>query len=442
MTSNMYIVIEREYLQRVKKKSFIFTTILMPLIMLLLMAMPALIMYFAGNETTNVLVIDNATGIADQLQSDDDVRFQLAAADTPLDSATARKGVDAVLVIPADIITNRKANVKLYSDGPSSLTTEHNITEQLNSLIEKQRLLGYNIANLPEIMKEVESNVQLSTVRLDKDSEEATSTMLSYGLGLGMAFILYMFLMIYGQMVMTSIIDEKSNRVLEVLVSSVRPMDLMMGKILGIAFVAITQILIWGILLALMSAYILPMLIPADVMTQVQAMQAGSAITSGDTDVIAALSVLTQAGNIISMIGLMTLFLVFGFLLFAAIFAAIGSTVDNVNDASQLTSIAVFPIVFGLIFASLAANDPSSPIAFWTSMIPLTSPMVMVARIPFGIPAWEIALSLVLLIAGFIGLVWCAGRIYRVGIFMYGKKPTPKELLKWITYRTPSGPKE
>ena len=438
----MYIVIEREYLQRVKKKSFIFTTILMPLIMLLLMATPALIMYFADNGSTNVLVIDGGTGLGAQLQSDDDVHFQLAAPDTPLDSATAREGIEAVLVIPADIIANRKASVKLYTDGPSTLSTEHEITEQLNSIIEKERLLAYNIDNLPQIMKEVESNVQLSTVRLDKDSEEATSTILSYGLGMGMAFILYMFLMIYGQMVMTSIIDEKSNRVLEVLVSSVRPMDLMMGKILGIALVALTQILIWGILLAIMSAYILPLLIPADVMTQVQAMQAGASVTSGDTDVIAALSVLTQAGNIISMIALMTLFLMLGFLLFAAIFAAIGSTVDNVNDASQLTSIAVFPILFGLIFASLAANDPSSPIAFWTSLIPLTSPMVMVARIPFGIPAWEIVLSLVLLVAGFIGLVWCAGKIYRVGIFMYGKKPTPKELFKWITYRTPSGPKE
>ncbi|MDE6813647.1 MAG: ABC transporter permease [Duncaniella sp.] len=435
--SKIGIVIEREYMERVKKKSFIITTILMPVLMLLLMALPALIMTFVGPSVTTVSVIDNSNVILPELKSSESLQFR-PATDATVDSALTREGVDAVLVIPENIIDNSRSGLKYYTNGPSSMTTESGIIEQVNSIIENNRLKNYNIENLTEILDEVSSDISLTTVRADKDSEESNSSAFSYAVGIAMTFVLYMFLLIYGQMVMTSIIEEKGNRVLEVVVSSVKPAQLMMGKIIGVALVAVTQIVIWGGLLAVMSAYLLPALLPAEAMADVTAVQSGHFDQVSDPssiEIIQAVGMLGNVGHIITLVALMTVFLIFGFLLYSSIFAAVGSSVDNIQDASQLTSLAVFPIVFGLIFAMVAAADPMGSVAFWMSMFPLTSPMVMVARIPFGIPTWEIVLSLVLLAAGFIAMVWLAGKIYRVGIFMYGKKPTFKELIRWIRYK-------
>ena len=435
--SKIGIVIEREYMERVKKKSFIITTILMPMLMLVLMALPAIIMNYVDSSATTVSVIDNSSMILPQLKNTESLTFR-PATDATVDSALTRDGIDAVLVIPENILTGNRSGLKYYANGPSSVGTETGIVDQINSIIETERLKGYNIANLNDILESVKSNVSLTTVRADKDSEESNSSMFSYGVGIGMTFVLYMFLLIYGQMVMTSIIEEKSNRVLEVVVSSVKPAQLMMGKIVGVALVAVTQMVIWGILLALMSAYLLPALMPADAMADVAAVQSGNFDSISDQssiEIIQAVGMLGNVSHILSLIALMTVFLVFGFLLYSSIFAAVGSSVDNIQDASQLTSFAVFPIIFGLIFAMVAATDPMGSVAFWMSMFPLTSPMVMVARIPFGIPAWEIALSLVLLAIGFIAMVWLAGKIYRVGIFMYGKKPSIKELIRWVNYK-------
>ena len=435
--SKIGIVIEREYMERVKKKSFIITTILMPMLMLVLMALPAIIMNYVDSSATTVSVIDNSSMILPQLKNTESLTIR-PATDATVDSALTRDGIDAVLVIPENILTGNRSGLKYYANGPSSVGTETGIVDQINSIIETERLKGYNIANLDDILESVKSNVSLTTVRADKDSEESNSSMFSYGVGIGMTFVLYMFLLIYGQMVMTSIIEEKGNRVLEVVVSSVKPAQLMMGKIVGVALVAVTQMVIWGILIALMSAYLLPALMPADAMADVAAVQSGNFDSISDQssiEIIQAVGMLGNVSHILSLIALMTVFLVFGFLLYSSIFAAVGSSVDNIQDASQLTSFAVFPIIFGLIFAMVAATDPMGSVAFWMSMFPLTSPMVMVARIPFGIPAWEIALSLVLLAIGFIAMVWLAGKIYRVGIFMYGKKPSIKELIRWVNYK-------
>ncbi|MDE5953825.1 MAG: ABC transporter permease, partial [Duncaniella sp.] len=238
--SKIGIVIEREYMERVKKKSFIFTTILMPVLMLILMALPALIMNYVDSSDTTVAVIDNSGIILPQLKDSESLSFR-PATDATVDSALTREGIDAVLVIPDNILTGNRSGLKYYSNGPSSVGTESGIVNQINNIIETERLKGYNIANLDDILESVKSNVSLTTVRADKDSEESNSSMFSYGVGIGMTFVLYMFLLIYGQMVMTSIIEEKGNRVLEVVVSSVKPAQLMMGKIVGVALVAVTQ---------------------------------------------------------------------------------------------------------------------------------------------------------------------------------------------------------
>lgn len=434
--SKIGIVIQREYCERVTKKSFIITTILMPLLMVALMVIPTLIMTMVGPSETTVLVIDKSNKIFQKLESNEDVKFVHTS--EPLDSALAREDVGAVLVIPENIIEARGLALKYYSNGPSSMTTESLITRQINDAVEADRLKSYQIDDLAKILDDVHSDVALSTLRNDKDSEEATSSGLSYGIGIMMSLTLYMFLLIYGQMVMTSIIEEKNNRVLELVVSSIKPAQLMMGKILGVTLVALTQILIWGVLITCMSAFLLPALLPAEAMQDVAAVQAGNFAAVSDTEnleIIQAVSLLGSVGYVIKLFGLLTLFLMAGFLFYAAIYAAIGSAVDNIQDAGQLQTVIVIPVIFGFIFAMTAAADPSSSLAFWMSIIPFTAPMVMVARIPFGIPGWEIALSLVLLVASFVGMVWLAGKIYRVGIFMYGKKPTFKEIIRWVNYK-------
>ena len=296
--SKIGIVIEREYLERVKKKSFIFTTLLMPVLMLALMAMPALIMNYVDSSVTSVLVIDNNGLIAPKLTDTPEIRFTDNSSLT-IDSALTRTDVDAVLVIPHNIISSRRSSLQLFSNGPSSYTAENAITSQINKIVENERLKQHNIADLDSILADVNSSVAISTVRNDRDSEdcEILSSGVSYGIGIGMSFVLYMFLLIYGQMVMTSIIEEKSNRVLEVVVSSVKPMQLMMGKIIGVALVAVTQMILWGILLVIMSAWVLPAIIPAESMADITALRAGNleaVSTTGSIDMINVLASLTQ----------------------------------------------------------------------------------------------------------------------------------------------------
>lgn len=434
MNKNISLVIQREFLERVSKKSFIITTILMPVLMLALMATPALIMAFAGNEAKTVDIVDESLVIAPALKSDDGIKYITCT--QPLDSVRANSTADAVLFIPKDVMDGKKA-IQLYNNEASSMTLESNIRDQVNGIIENIRLESYDIANLDQILKEVESDVSIQSYdNTSKDEEKESSTILSYILGTVLTFFLYMCLLLYGQMVMTSIIEEKNNRVLEIVVSSVKPTQLMLGKICGIGLVAVTQIVIWGVLLAALSAFVLPALTPDSVAADLSAMNAAGTESLGTpVELLQALSILGNVGYIIQIFGLLLLFLVGGFMLYAAVYAAIGSAVDNIQDAGQLQSVVVMPIILGIVFGMMAASDPGSQLSLWTSMIPFTSPMVMMARIPFGVPGWQITVSLIILYASFFAMVWVAAKIYRVGIFMYGKKPSVKELIRWMRYK-------
>ena len=437
MSSKIGIIIGREYLERVRKKSFIITTLLMPLFMLAMMVAPALIMQFSKSDLRTIAVIDRTGFIAPQLESDEETLF-VPMASVELDSALAMTELSGVVYI-AEGVADGTAPVKYYSNGPSSMSLEHSLSTQIDQIIETQRLKAYNIDNLSEIMSKVKSDVRIQNIRNDSDGEATqSSTMLSYGLGVVLTFLLYMCLLLYGQMVMTSIIEEKNNRVLEIVVSSVSPTRLMLGKIFGICLVAVSQIVIWGVLIAAMSAFLLPALLPENVAGEMAALNAGQldlAQSTVDTGLLQAISMLGNVSYILSLFGMLILFLVGGFLLYSAIYAAIGSAVDNIQDAGQLQSFIIFPVVIGIIFGMTAASDPTSSLSFWTSLIPFTSPMVMMARIPSGIPGWEIVLSLLLLYLTFFVMVWIAAKIYRVGIFMYGKKPTIKDLIRWTRYK-------
>ena len=430
------IIIAREFNERVRKKSFIISTLLMPILMLGMMAAPTLMMLFAKGEHKQIIVLDDSHRIAERLTGDEELEFLIG--DTPLEQARADSEIFGVLWIGEDIVEN-PSNVKLYTNSSSSMSLESNISSQMERIIEQERLKRYGIENLEQIIEDVKANVTLTTYRNDLaeegKEEEATSSGVAYILGLVLGMMLYMFLLIYGSMVMTSVIEEKGSRVLDVLVSSVKPFELMMGKILGVASVAVTQVAIWGVLVCGLSAAVLPSLMPEDMMQTVQAVEAGTmtSVEAGiDADMLSAVSLATDPARLVMMFVWLLLFLVGGFLFYSAMFAAVGSAVDSMQDASQLQTPITVPIILALILAMSVFNDPGSSLAFWGSVVPFTSPVVMMARIPFGIPTWEIILSLVILYISVAGMAWVAGKIYRVGVFMHGKKPTLKELLSWI----------
>ena len=438
MNSKIGIIIAREFLQRVTKKSFIITTILFPVLMIGLMIAPALIMAFSTTETKEIYVIDHSGIVAQNLKSSDEVSFVIADEGAP-DTLRTHGNSYGVLFIGNNIV-EKPGNVQLYTGEASSMAVERTITSQMEEIIKDEKLKQYNIENINEILRNVETTVTLQTFRTDSDNEETTSSssMVSYAIGTLLSLVLYMFLLMYGQMVMTSIIEEKNNRVLEVMVSSVKPTQLMVGKILGIGSVAVTQIAIWGVLISSAVGILLPMLLPADIMAQATALNAGTLDSSASNVDADLLGVIAAAGNvayIVKLFALMAAFLLGGFLFYASMFAAIGSAVDNIQDASQLQTAAIMPIIIALVISMSVATDPNSPLAFWTSLVPFTSPMIMMMRIPFGIATWEIALSLGILYISIIGMIWIAAKIYRVGIFMYGKKPSLKELIRWINYK-------
>ncbi len=437
--SQVSIIIGREFNERVRKKSFIITTLLMPLLMIGLMFAPMLIMKYSRGDEKQIAVIDDSGLIAPQLQSGEELVFQT----TDLSTEAARKELTdkfGVLYIGSDILTNPN-NVKLYVNSSSSLTVESNITGQLEEIIEAEKLKSYNIENLSQILQEVKTTVGMQTFRNDESQEEesqAKSSVIATGVGFVLGMILYMFLLIYGSMVMQSVIEEKNSRVLEVMVSSVRPFDLMLGKILGVASVAVVQVLIWGVLCAVGAAAAVHMM-PADVLAGVQAMQHGvpdaAASIDMNPEMLQVMAAVTDFGYILRIFAYLLLFVFGGYLFYSAMFAAVGSAVDSIQDAQQLQTPITIPIILALLVMITVINDPNSQMAFWFSMIPFTSPVVMMARIPYGIPLWEVILSLAILYASFTAMVWLSAKIYRVGIFMYGKKPTFRELLKWMKYK-------
>ena len=414
----------------------------MPLLMIAMGAAPTLIMEFAESETKKITVIDESGIVAPKLTSDEEIVFEAATGDLQqaLVEASQNEENFGVLHIGKDIVANPN-DARLYTSSSSSIMLEDAIADQIEAVIESERLKAYNIDNIDEILEKVKARVHLTTFRTDKEEESSASSAAASSLvGLILGFMLYFFLAIYGSMVMQSVIDEKSSRILEVMVSTVRPFEMLMGKVLGVAAVAATQVMVWGVLIILFSAVIVPAMLPENILEGVTQVQAGGdvATLAAQQDVspemLTALASALDAGGIATTICTVLLFFVGGFLLYASLYAAVGASVDEAQDAQQLTIPITLPIIAAFIVTMLVMKDPNSPVVFWCSMIPFTSPIVMVARIPSGIPAWEIALSMALLYATFVVCIWAAAKIYKVGIFMHGTKPTFKDLWRWLKY--------
>lgn len=438
--NKILLVIKREFLTRVKKKSFIVMTILGPVLIAALMLSPFLIAQIRDTEEKEILVADETGLFVDQLQNSDLITYTTVSF-VPADSLKSRllSGESYALLYIEGEPNEEPVKVTLYSEKQLSVDIQSGVRRQLENVIEKKRLMGYNIENIDEILESLETNVNVVTVRWDKDGGEREShTGILMGAAYIASFAIYMFIFMFGNMVMRGVIEEKSNRIIEVIISSIKPFQLMLGKILGIALVGLLQFAIW-ILLTFGIVFAATSMMAGDVQ-QLAADQAETVKQVGG-----GLASMFDNGAVSSMLSgipftsiIVSFFLYFlgGYLLYAALFAAIGSAVENEADTQQLVIPVTIPIIIGFIIMLHSFQYPDSPLSFWASMIPFTSPMVMMARVPFGVPMWELALSIVLLFATFMLITWFTGKIYRVGILMYGKKPSLKEMMKWITYKS------
>ena len=442
--SKIGIIIGREFNERVRKKSFIITTLLTPLLMIALMVAPMLLTQYSGSEQKHIAVVDDSGLIGKQLYSNDEILFEQT--ELPIELARIQFSDSyAILHIGSSIMEN-SADIRLYTNSTASITLEMGLASQIENVIQDIKLQNLNIENLPSILASIKTDINLHSYSNGAPTEEsaagthtgekANSSIVATVVAYALSFMLYMFILIYGVMVMQSVIEEKNSRVLEVMVSTVRPIEMMLGKILGVASVALLQVAIWVVLLLGVGFFVMPELIPSEMSMAVEMLKQGASPENAGVDMglLQAIATLTDVAYLAKIIVSLLVFMVSGFLLYAALFAAIGSSVDNPQDAQQLQTPVTIPIILSLFVMLSVINDPTSELAFWFSMIPLTSPIVMMARIPYDIPTWEIALSLGILIATFAVVVWFAGKIYRVGILMHGKKPTLKELWKWMQY--------
>lgn len=421
----MQLIIAREFMERVRKKSFIIATLLTPLFTIGLMVAPTLFMLYGTSDQKQVVVVDRSGLVAERLSNTAEVMF---VDQSQLSKREACRiygedsGLFGVLYIGEEI--EARDSVQLITNESSSVMIEEVISQQLNSIVEREKLRSHDIENLEEILASVATNIELSTYENngtgEEESMESTSSGISYILGLLLGMMLYMLLILYGQMVLTSVVEEKSSRVIDVMVTSSTPFQIMMGKIFGIALVAVTQIAIWALLIIAASKFLVP------------ALFSDSVVVANDMMLASIMGTLTDTGYIAMLFGCLLLFVVGGFLLYAALYAAAGSAVDSVQEGQQYNTIIMMPIILSIIVMMSVFNDPNSPLAFWASMIPFTSPIVMIARIPFGIPAWEIVTSLIVLYITFIFVTWLAARIFRIGIFMHGKRPSWHELWMWL----------
>ena len=441
------IIISREYLNKVKKKSFLITTFLVPVLFAALCILPSVIMLGTKESSKSIAVIDNSGIVAPVLEDSETATYTVLEGESvdKMKLSLESLGYDALLVVSPLDVEQKTLSADVYSNKPMGMDLNENLHGKINSAVEAYRIEQSGIENLKDIMKEVKANVKMHSYTLDEEGKEKVSEsgvymMVSMLLGM----IIYMFIALFGGMVMSSVIEEKASRVVEVLVSSVKATELMFGKIIGVALVALTQFFLWIVLtlaiVGVVGAISGQNLLQGTDTTQI--VQSVGGLDAEQSEAVAeALSdqgemnvILSTIGNLPfgKIIACFVIFFIFGYMLYASLFAAIGSAVENEGDTQQLQIPLTIPLLLGFFIAIYAFKAPDSALVFWGSMIPFTSPIVMLARLPFGVPAWEIIVSVILLIATFAVCAWLSAKIYKVGILMFGKKSTWKDLWKWL----------
>ncbi len=436
------LIIGREYMSRVKKKSFIVMTFLGPI---LIAGMYAIAIWLAinaddMNKKKMVYVLDESTEFTGHLRDSKSLSFEYSTSNLDSLKAEISKDEEAyVLYIPK--LTKDLSGVQLYSSKQASVSVVNYIEKEIEAELKDKKLVENGISR--EVLSSLDMNVSLKTIRITEKGEESGNANASYGIGMLASILIYLFIFLYGVQVMRGVIEEKNNRIVEVIISSVKPFQLMMGKIVGIALVGLTQFVLWVVLTSSISGIVgqqisSKMNTPTNQVENISQAQGVDQLTesnaSGGNDITNFMDALGTI-NYPLILGSFLFYFLGGYLLYSALFAAIGSAVDNESETQQFMFPVTIPLIFSFVLASSAVvNNPDGPIAFWLSMIPLTSPVVMMVRIPFGVPTWQLVCSMLLLILGFLGTVWLAAKIYRTGILMYGKKVTFKEMLKWLRY--------
>lgn len=433
--NNIFLITKREFLTQVKKKSFIILTLLAPL---MIIAFGAVIgMMFKANEShISIQVVDNSGIFNNQLKSDDKIQYEFipsAEEQSKLKTLKSNENLDGILILPALASNNfddLEKNTRLVVNTKIGFDTKQRIVSDITNVIKKEKIKQLGIKETQ--LNDLDKNFSLKTINVSENNKEDSD--LAHGIKSGLSMILmyvtFMFIIIYGVRVMRSVLEEKNNRVVEIIISSVKPFELMMGKILGVTMVALTQFIVW-ISMSVIGALILN--------TSFNSVQTN--IPGGNDTPLSKLDVpqiATQIShgllelNFPLIIFVFIVYFLLGYIFYSSVYAAIGSAVDNETETQQFTLFAILPLTLGMYGSFSILNNPDGPVGFWMSIIPFTSPVAMIARIPFGVPAWEIALSIALLLGTTVFMIFLAGKIYRVGILMYGNKATLKEIWKWI----------
>ena len=415
---NIILIAKREFFTQVKKKSFIILTLLTPLLIIVFGGVVSLM--FQANETQmQISVIDKSGLFKDKLKSDQNIRYVFSSEETEkslIKALETTEEMNAVMIIPKKEIHELENSIEILTNKNLSNEARRNIAGNISEIIKAEKInaLGISTTQIEDLNKGV--NLHVVNVLEKEKKQDSFLVGVKSGLSMFMMYCVFTFIMMYGIRVMRSVLEEKNNRVVEILISSVKPFELMMGKILGVTGVALVQFGVWVVMIF------------ASVMTL------GSSnvgMVSGVAEVQMVLSALSQV-NYGLILFVFVIYFLLGYLFYSAMYAAIGSAVDNETETQQFTLFAILPMMLGFYGSITIMNNPDGPMSFWLSMIPFTSPIAMLARIPFDVPVWELVLSIGILLVSTLGMVFIASKIYRVGILMYGNKVTLKELWKWM----------
>lgn len=443
---NIGVIISREYATRVRKKSFLAITFIVPVLFALLCTLPTLIILMSKEKDKTVEVVDRS-GIVMPYLTDNDALSFIDCSASDLDSlkkGISSDGADAILYISPVDTAARTVSVDMFSLKPVSVDVKESIVEMVETAVEDYRLAAYKIDGLRQIMDDVKADISVATYTVGEDGQDKiTSSEVYMFVSIALTLVIYMFIAMFSGMVMTSVIEEKSSKVAEVLVSSVKATELMFGKIIGVACVALTQFFLWIVLAVVIVAAVNATIgfdaIAGDPQQAMQIAQMSGmdmsmvdTMTSGSGSEMTAIIETLKDLDYIQLIVSFVVYFLLGYLLYASLFAAIGSAVDNEGDSTQLQLPVTVPLLLAFFIAFYAFEAPDSQLAFWGSIIPFTSPIVMLARLPFGVPVWELGLSIGLLLLTFVALAYVSARIYRVGLLVSGKKTTFSDLWKWL----------
>ena len=415
---NIILIAKREFFTQVKKKSFIILTLLTPLLIIVFGGVVSLM--FQANETQmQISVIDKSGLFKDRLKSDQNIRYVFSSEETEkslIKALETTEEMNGVMIIPKKEIHELENSIEILTNKNLSNEARRNIAGNISEIIKAEKInaLGISTAQIEDLNKRV--NLHVVNVLEKEKKQDSFLVGVKSGLSMFLMYCVFTFIMMYGIRVMRSVLEEKNNRVVEILISSVKPFELMMGKILGVTGVALVQFGVWVVMIF------------ASVMT-LGSSNVGMA--GGAAEVQMVLSALSQV-NYGLIFFVFVIYFLLGYLFYSAMYAAIGSAVDNETETQQFTLFAILPMMLGFYGSITIMNNPDGPMSFWLSMIPFTSPIAMLARIPFDVPVWELVLSIVILLVSTLGMVFIASKIYRVGILMYGNKVTLKELWKWM----------